>query len=418
MAVAVRVFEWVLFSLVGWTFAVAMAGFLPRRAPPRAAPRLRFLVLVPARDEAPVIADVVRALLAQDYPRRLFRIAVVADGCRDDTAARARAAGADVVLERHDPARRGKGQALAWALERAGRGFAPDAVAVFDADNVMAPGFLAAMNARLLAGAAIVQGRLETKNPDDSWITQASALGQVVAARLFQRSRARLGFSAALAGTGFAIRRETLRAHPPDPRCLVDDLELQLRLLRAGVRVAWAPEAVSWDEKPITMRASLDQRVRWARGHLDVLRRHTGPLLVRAARRADLAALDGALGCLQPSRSVNAVLAATLVTARLAAPAAGVDLAGIFTIPLPAWLALLACHAIFPGAALLAERVPPRVALRYAWTAVFQATWLPVFVAGLVRRGRGWKPTRHVRSVPVDRLASRRAASPTRESVA
>ncbi|ABC82226.1 glycosyltransferase family 2 protein [Anaeromyxobacter dehalogenans] len=406
--------EWGLFALMAYTFAVALAGFLPRRAPAPAPPRHRFLVLVPAHDEAAVVAHAVGAALRQDHPRSMFRVVVVADNCSDDTAARARAAGADAVLERHDPRNLGKGHALAWARERALALYPADAVCVFDADNVMAPGFLSAMDARLSAGARVLQGTIEAKNPDDSWVTQASALQHAVAARLFERSRARLGFSALLNGTGYCVRTDVLRAWPPDPACLTDDRELQLRLLRAGVRVEWAPEAVTYDEKPATLAASWRQRVRWARGHLDVARRHTLPLLWRALRHRDLAALDGAVACLQPSRSAVAMLAGAGVAARVAAAALGHP-AGPPHVPLGAWLPLLACPVAFPVAALAAERVPARVALRYGYTLLLQAAWAPLLVAGLLRRrDRRWGATRHTRSISVEaRLAAGTAAGST-----
>lgn len=411
-----QLFEWVLFGLIAYTFLIALAGFLPRRRVPTGPRTHRFLALVPAHDEAAVIGDAVRSLASQDYPRDLFHVVVVADNCADATAERARASGADLVLERTDRQRLGKGFALAWARDRALAAFAADAVCVFDADNVVAPGFLAAMDARLAAGARVVQGAVETKNPDDSWITRASTLGQAVAARLFQRSRDRLGMSVSLAGTGYCIRTEVLRAHPPDPGCLTDDHELQLRLLRAGIRVRWAPEAVTFDEKPITMRSSWRQRVRWAQGHWDVGRRHTLPLLARTLRRGDLAALDGAIACLQPSRSVNAVLAAGLFTLRGVAWAARIDLGPALSVPLGAWAALLACHVVFPQAALAADGVPPRAAARYAFTALLQATWLPVLLVGLLRsRDRRWVPTRHTRSISAEaRLSGVDAAAASR----
>lgn len=419
----VKVLEWALFGLITYTFLIALAGFLPRRRVPAGSRAHRFLALIPAHDEAAVIGDAVRALARQDYPRDRFHVVVVADNCADATAARARAAGADLVLERADRRRVGKGFALAWARERALAAFDADAVCVFDADNVMAPGFLAAMDARLAAGAQVAQGSVETKNPDDSWVTQASTLGQAVAARLFQRSRDRLGMSASLAGTGYCIRTGVLAAHPPEPGCLTDDHELQLRLLRAGIRVAWAPEAVTFDEKPITLGSSWRQRVRWAQGHWDVARRHTLPLLGRALRRGDLAALDGALACLQPSRSVNAVLAAGLLTLRGAARVVGLELGAAPGVPLAAWAALLACHLIFPLAALASNGVPPRVAARYVYTALLQATWLPVLLVGLLRsRDRRWVPTRHTRSISAEaRLSARGSPSPSaagRESAA
>ena len=64
---------------------------LSRAAPPasRSSRRLRFDVIVPAHDEAAIIARVVASLRALDWPARRFRVLVVADNCTDSTAANA-----------------------------------------------------------------------------------------------------------------------------------------------------------------------------------------------------------------------------------------------------------------------------------------------------------------------------------------
>lgn len=405
--------EWVLLALGAYTFVVALCGFLPRRSVPAVEPLHRFVVLIPAHDEAAVVGDAVRALTGLEYPRRMFRVVVVADNCTDDTAERARAAGADEVLEREDPLHAGKGYALRWALERVASRWTPDAVCVFDADNVMTPNFLSVMNARLAAGAQVVQGYLDTKNPDDSWVTKAISTGYSVSSRLFQLSRENLGMSAALGGTGYCIRVATLRAFPPDPACVTDDAELQMRLLREGIRVEWAHDAVTFDEKPLTLEASNAQRTRWMQGRWDVARRHLVPLLARAIRHADHAALDGAIACVQPSRSAVAVLAAAIAGAHAVAALAGWPASAWFSVPLAGWGALLACYGLFPAAAMRAEGMPARELVRYVYTALFNSTWLPILLRGLVRSGdRRWVPTRHTRSISAEeRLAAHRGSN-------
>jgi cellulose synthase/poly-beta-1,6-N-acetylglucosamine synthase-like glycosyltransferase len=56
-------------------------------------------LIVPAYDEADVIAAKVANSLALDYPRERLQLIVASDGSSDETAALARAAGADLVLE-------------------------------------------------------------------------------------------------------------------------------------------------------------------------------------------------------------------------------------------------------------------------------------------------------------------------------
>ena len=129
-----------------------------------AALRTRFHVIVPAHDEAQGIAKTVTNLLGVDYPRELFEVVVVADNCTDDTAARARAAGAR-VFERVDRERRGKGYALAHAFEATVAEGKADAVVVVDADTVVSPNLLRAFDARLRQGAKAVQADYAVQQP-------------------------------------------------------------------------------------------------------------------------------------------------------------------------------------------------------------------------------------------------------------
>src|SRR5215831_18472794 len=87
-------------------------------------------VIMPAHDEALIIADTLRALSPE--LRESDRVLVVADNCSDDTAALAAAEGAEVVV-RHDATHRGKGYALDYGLRRL-EAAPPQVVLIIDAD--------------------------------------------------------------------------------------------------------------------------------------------------------------------------------------------------------------------------------------------------------------------------------------------
>jgi cellulose synthase/poly-beta-1,6-N-acetylglucosamine synthase-like glycosyltransferase len=90
-----------LYTQCGYPLALlALARALPPRRPPApaAAPPAVSLI-VAAHDEGSVIAAKVANMLALDWPRELLELVVCCDGCADDTAAQAREAGADIVLE-------------------------------------------------------------------------------------------------------------------------------------------------------------------------------------------------------------------------------------------------------------------------------------------------------------------------------
>jgi hypothetical protein len=105
MTTALVILFWLSVALIVWTqlaYALALA-VLARFARPTAEPSSASLpplsLIVAAHDEQSVIAAKVANALALDYPRELLEVIVACDGCADATAAQARAAGADLVLE-------------------------------------------------------------------------------------------------------------------------------------------------------------------------------------------------------------------------------------------------------------------------------------------------------------------------------
>lgn len=69
------------------------------RKPPQLpdAPKHRYAVLISARNEQAVIANLIHSIRSQNYPSKLVDAYVVADNCTDATAAVAREAGAGGV---------------------------------------------------------------------------------------------------------------------------------------------------------------------------------------------------------------------------------------------------------------------------------------------------------------------------------
>lgn len=116
------------------------------------------VAIVPARDEADVIALSIGSLLAQDYPGP-FRVILVDDGSRDGTAT---AAGEGDRLEiiagaPLPPGWTGKLWAMAQGIERAG---APDYLWLTDADIAHAPDTLRALVAEAAPAGLVLTSRM------------------------------------------------------------------------------------------------------------------------------------------------------------------------------------------------------------------------------------------------------------------
>lgn len=331
--------------LVAAAYLAVLAALSRRRAPPPyPAPHLRFDVVIPAHDEEAGIAETVASCLAVDYPPELRRVVVVADNCTDATAARAREAGARVLV-RDDPRHRGKGYALAhafaWGLSD---GFA-DAFIVIDADTLVSPELLRAFAARLEAGAMAVQGRYAVRNPDASWRTRLMTIAFALFHDVRSLGRERLSLSAGLRGNGMCFAAALLRDVPHDAFSIVEDLEYGIRLGLAGHRVHYADEAIVRGEMVSTEEASRSQRRRWEGGRAQIARTVSGTLARAAIARRDRVLADLLVDLLVPPLSVLGMVAGAGLVASLAARwETGAALVSPF-----AWgsaVALLAAHVL------------------------------------------------------------------------
>ena len=93
-----------------------------------------------------------------------------------------------------------------------------------------------------------------------------------------------MGASAGLGGNGMVFDAKLRQAREWDAFGVTEDLELHARLVAAGVKVGFAPEASVLGDMPLTLAASRGQNMRWERGRL-ALARHNAPRLFAGALR-------------------------------------------------------------------------------------------------------------------------------------
>ena len=379
VALALPVLAWTTY--LGVLAALAWRNPVPQAPAP---PRIRFDVIVPAHDEELGIGATVKSLLALDYPADLRRVVVVADNCKDATAARAAEAGA-LVLVRRDEGRRGKGYALEFAFQRTLEVGVADAVVVVDADTRVTPNLLGAFAARFAAGAMAAQAEYGVANARASWRTRLMHIAFTLFHVVRSRARERLGVSTGLRGNGMAFAVPLLRQVPHDAFSVVEDLEYGIRLGRAGHRVHYAGEAKVFGEMVASERASRSQRQRWEGGRSAIARQHALGLLTEGVRRRRLLLLDLAADLLVPPLTYVALTAAL----GLLAATGWVVLLGGPAFTLVPWAAAAGGLALYVlcGAAL--AHVGPRALLDLMWAPVYMG-WKVVL--GLRSRSRGRRP--------------------------
>ena len=253
-----------------WSTFVVLIGLLksPQRHPV-SEKKLRFAVLICARNEEDVIRLPVKSVLMSKYPAACREVIVLADNCTDETVARARVAGA-TVWEKTTPSG-GKGDVLAWGIARVRQEGRFDAVAVFDADNIVSDVWFDVVNEALNDGESIVTGCRHASNAAANTISGWYAVYWNIMNELSNRVRTNLGLSGKLTGTGFAFSLSVLGEAGWKTRTLVEDVEFTIKSNLAGYRVAYVPDAHYADEQPTNARDMWRQLRRWATGGWQVV---------------------------------------------------------------------------------------------------------------------------------------------------
>jgi cellulose synthase/poly-beta-1,6-N-acetylglucosamine synthase-like glycosyltransferase len=363
---------------------LAAASLLYREPRSRVGEEVRFLVLIPAHNEATVIGACLEAIAADARPRDL--VLVVADRCTDGTASIARRFGAS-VLERGPDEQPGRAAARQAGLEHA-RALEWDAVVMLDADSVIAPGFFDACEQALGAGADAVQARSESKR-GRTLAAEASLAAFALQGITLPRGRDRLRLSVRLRGTGMAIRRPLALAHRFRAPAS-EDLVFTLDLILDGTRCRHVDAARLRSEGESSWSTFGGQKVRYEAGRMAAARAYVPRLLARVIHRRDFASLEAAWFLATPPFAL-AVLS-LLVALGLAAIAQAWSIAAVFGAGLLA-LALVILIGLIQARAGLRTWLALLAAPWYlGWKAVVQLRAL----ASVLRRDDYYPPTARV----------------------
>ena len=315
-----------------------LAACWPARRP-RALPAVRppVAALVPAHDEARGIASTLQNLLAQLQPGD--RLLVVADNCSDDTAARARAEGAEVIERQHEHLR-GKGYALAFGVDHL-RSAPPMVLVIVDADCELAPGALDALVAACLQADAPAQALYLMQHATPPGLKgRVAEFAWRVKNWVRPRGAARLGLPCALTGTGMAFPWRLIERAELATGSIVEDMQLGIDLALAGHAPVFCEQALVTSHFPDTAAAAASQRTRWEHGHLGMILQRAPGLAVAGLRRADVRLLGLAGDLVVPPLALLVLLLVLLWLAAGAAAWAGMGtLAWLATSGGLAWLA-------------------------------------------------------------------------------
>lgn len=361
----------------------------------------RFAVLISARNEESVISQLIHNIHEQNYPRDQVTVFVVADNCTDSTAQVARDAGA-IVWERFNKQQVGKGYALDFLLERIGE-FYPsdtfDGYFVFDADNLLDENYIAEMNKTFSEGHQVITSYRNSKNYDDNWISAGYSLWFLRESQYLNNSRMLLGTSCAISGTGFLVSRQIIEQNGGWKfHLLTEDIEFSVHSVINGVRIAFCKNAVLYDEQPTTFSQSWNQRLRWAKGFLQVFKKYGSSLVKTIFTKHSFACYDMTM-TIMPAIFLTLFGVASNVVAAFIGIIVGDDISivtnSLFRTCVNAYLLLLAIGGITVITEWKQIHCSKFNKIAYIFTfPLFMFTYIPIALAALVKRVE-WKPIIH-----------------------
>ena len=359
----------------------------------------RFAILICARNEEAVIADLIQSIRHQTYDQSLLTVFVMADNCTDATADIARREGA-VVYTRFNREKVGKGYALEQLLLHIEEDYPKvyDGFFVFDADNVLDCRFVEEMNRTFSDGYEVVTSYRNSKNYGDNWISAGYALWFIRESRYLNNSRMLLGTSCAVSGTGFLFSRQVMEStNGWKFHLLTEDIEFSVHHILQGRKIGFCADAVLYDEQPVTFRQSWRQRMRWSQGYLQVFRDY-GARLLRGIFRGSFSCFDMSMA-IMPAFVLSTVSILVNLTLGVVGALAGDNLLVAFEsvgqMLLNMYLTLLVLGGITTVTEWNQIRTSSVKKFVYVFTfPLFMFTYIPISLAAFFCKPQ-WKPIEH-----------------------
>jgi cellulose synthase/poly-beta-1,6-N-acetylglucosamine synthase-like glycosyltransferase len=316
-----------------------------------------FVLLIPAHNEAAVIAQTLESIRALDYPDTLFNTVLIADNCTDQTTQIAKNFTGVQVFERTTHLPSDKTQALHYAaqiFEKHGFG-SSSFVVVLDADGSLEPDFLRQLSLKISSepNIRVLQTNRRVLNLHDSDITLLDAASEALRQRVNSQLREAWGLENYLYGLGGVFEMHIFtRLTTMQQLVYADDKAWKAHLTTLQIPVHHATHALlnyCTNCKPAAFQR---QRLRWISGHYDMIYTFFIPVLRKGIQTLNLSALDFAGSILTFPRSFLLLFLAIFTVVAYSNP----DLSLVLW---PFWLLIIAAFPVYAAYGLYLVKVRP-----------------------------------------------------------
>lgn len=366
-------------------------------------PKYKLAVLIASRNEESVIGSLVKSLVNQDYPKKLYDIYVIPNNCTDNTKGVAKAAGAKII-DCTVPVK-SKGEVLHFVFNKM-KNDSIDAYVIFDADNVVESNYLSRMNDALCEGYRVAQGFRDSKNASDNWLSGSYSIFYWIQNFFFNKSRMQMGGSASINGTGFMVKKEVIDEFGFNTISLTEDVEFTAQCALNHVKIVFVEDAITYDEQPVEFITSWKQRKRWSTGMLQCLVTYSGKLYSTYRRTRFTSCLDMALVFMAPIMQVVGLL---LMIVLILFKIFNVELFDVFAY-------FFAYGFVFFLISYIGNIIVNIFVIKYNGKKVkdtlsgvflfsfFIITWIPINIICLFKKNVTWEPIKHSRNIDITEI--------------
>ena len=254
-----------------YSFILSFAGlFYKTRSLSASTTKRKIAVLIPSYKEDQVITSVATSASNQHYPKEKFDVVVIADSLKPETLTNLRQLPIKVIEVSFEKSTKVK--ALNRAMDVIGNDY--DCALILDADNIMEADFLEKMNAYFSLGFRAVQGQRAAKNKNTP-MALLDGLSETINNFIYRQGSVMIGLSSSLIGSGMIFEYSTLKEILLPLNSIGGfDRELELNLIKRGIKIHYAKDAVVYDEKVASSEVFEKQRTRWLSSQFLYLRKY------------------------------------------------------------------------------------------------------------------------------------------------
>lgn len=214
-----------------------------------------FAAIITVHQDTKFIAPLVDSFLKQNYSN--FIVYIVADDCNLTAIS---FTDNRIIFLQPENALNSKIKSIQFATDNFKRKH--DAIIIFDSDNLVHPDYLKNLNKYFQRGFRVVQTHMLSKNIDNTY-ARLDSIGHIYYTFYERKIKMQLGLTSAILGLGIAVDLDLYKEIKYDDTIGGFDKKLQAQMARKVKQIAFAEDAIVYDEKVENAAVLEKQRTRW-----------------------------------------------------------------------------------------------------------------------------------------------------------